>query len=84
MQQSIEHECDRTWLHCVIEVEKAIALFVDCISFAVIPIQIMFAPDKFFVGARHPQSFGIFNDLTDAVPLPIRLEFELILIIHTA
>ncbi len=34
-------------------------------------IQIMFATNKFFVGARHPQSFGISNYLTGAVPLPI-------------
>ncbi len=37
----------------------------------------MFATDKFFVGARHRQSFGISNYLTDAVPLLICHFFQI-------
>ncbi|EKF01356.1 hypothetical protein FDUTEX481_08004 [Tolypothrix sp. PCC 7601] len=33
----------------------------------------MFATNKFFVGARHPQSCGISNYLTGAVPLATHL-----------
>ncbi|BAY98130.1 hypothetical protein NIES37_20780 [Tolypothrix tenuis PCC 7101] len=35
-----------------------------------IPIQIMFATDKFHVGARHPPSFGISNILQVPCPHP--------------
>ncbi|BAY94880.1 hypothetical protein NIES3275_69350 [Microchaete diplosiphon NIES-3275] len=45
----------------------------------------MFAADQFFVGARHPQSFGISNYLTGAVPLPTHLSrsfFKMVLQNH--
>ncbi|BAZ00567.1 hypothetical protein NIES37_45620 [Tolypothrix tenuis PCC 7101] len=45
----------------------------------------MFATNKFFVGARHPQSFGISNYLTGAVPLPVHLSrsfFKMVLDVH--
>ncbi len=44
---------------------------VDLSVPVVIPIQIMFATHKFFVRARHPQYFGVYNYLAGAVPLPI-------------